>query len=334
MAKGRRGSDDDDDTVVETNFSDETEEEEEEDGDETGDADEDGDEDDDGEEDDRGDDAGDENDGDEDEELDPDLVNELAHDRSTHVPIGRFNELLEQNRRLQTVVETAATRGNAAVTTPAAEDDTPKFDLKGKLKERAEAQLEGDVDKMVALDEEIEKYRIQKATDEAIPRAEAKALETLTKQQVEEIIDAAFRKYPFLSDGDPAIHSPEALADVRMYRDRFISEGKTLPQALRMAVNKVCPVYARELGDDDDRGDRAGGKGKGGKRDPNARTAEQIRRNGKLARRIPPARTGGEGTSTRQALREHEERGVHGMSKKEYDSIPDRQKRKDRGDFV
>lgn len=288
---------------------------------------------------------------DDDDDSDLDALEAVAGEQN--VPRARLNQVLEENRRLRGIVEQAATtRGGHAggeQQQRQQQDDTPNFDLKAKLKERADAMLEGDTDKIVALDEEIENYRntVVRAQGEQAGRQAATA--AFQESRMNEIIEAGFKRYPFLNDANAADFNQEALRDVVMYKNRYMEEGQSPAAALKNAINRVCPYYAEELGytpagkkgrsqkpaangDDGSGGKRRRGVG-GSADDANERDPNKIQRNARAANRLPPA-VGRTGTGNAAVQRNRGERSAREIPASEWRNMPDAEKRRLRGDYV
>lgn len=279
-----------------------------------------------------------------DDEGDPDLdaLGTIAGDDNPTVPRARLNEILAENRRLRGVIEQAATgggqRGGEQQQRP--QEQAPTFDLKAKLKERADAILEGDTDKIVAIDEEIENYRNTVVRQQGEHAGRTAATAAHQQERMNEIVSAAFARYPFLDDSQ-ADFSKEALDDVVMYKERYIRDGESPAAALKKAVNRVCPYYAEELYPD-------GGAGKGGKKgaakangkaargdegDPNRRDPKKIQRNARAGNRMPPG-IGRTGTGSAAGSRTLADRGARDVPASEYRGMTEEEKKRLRGDYV
>ena len=256
------------------------------------DADEEG-EDDDGEEEADGEDDGsdpDADDDDEDDELDaddPDLK-DIANeddDGQQAIPRARFNEV---NKKLKEAeAENARLRGEKPEVT--APPEPPAFDLAGKIKQRNELLLEGDVEAASAIDLEIEEHRQQKATQAA--RTE---METDREQRrVAKVVDQVLKDYPQLNMGNKAKFSQEKFDAVMGLRDRYILQGGMKMQvALRKAADVV---FDRGPGKPD------GDKGKGGKEPQVPAKKLSLQEKADRAKRTP-GRLRGEGHRTSDSL--------------------------------
>lgn len=276
---------------------------------------------------------------DDDDDPDLDALSAVAGDDNPTVPRARLNEILAENRRLRGVIEQAATTGGRGgeQRQQQQEQQQPTFDLKAKLKERAEAILEGDTDKIVALDEEIENYRNTTVRREGEQAGRVAATQAYQKDRMDEIVSAAFSRYPFLNDAN-ADFSEEALRDVMMYKTRYMEEGDSPANALKKAVNRVCPYYAEELYPERGKGGgkkpAKGAKGDGdGARDPNSRDPRKIQRNARAGNRVPP-NLGRAGTGNAAGRRDLADRGARDIPGREYHDMTEAEKKRLRGDFV
>lgn len=271
---------------------------------------------------------------------DLDALRAIAGEGNETIPRARLNEIAAERDHWRNLAQQQAqgmARGTQQ-TEQRQERQEPAFDLKGKLKARADALLEGDTDKVVAIDEEIENHRNTVVRREAEQAGRDMATQAYQKERVQEIIDAAFQRYPFLNDAN-ADFSGDALRDVMMYRNRYMEDGDSMSLALRKAVNRVCPYYADELYPDrtggkrrakDDDGD---GKSREREKGRNERDPRKIQRNARAGNRLPP-NIGSSGTGNRAARRMSGERDAKDIPSREYHDMPDEERKRLRGDFV
>jgi hypothetical protein len=264
-------------------------------------------------------------------EVDVDALARVAGNGS--VPRSRLNEVLGENRRLREMVESIALGGGAQRRADPPAPAAPTFDLKGKLKAQADALLEGDADKAASIGEEIEEHRNSVVRQQGEQAGRAAAAQAYQTERMNEIVNAAFKRYPFLNDANVDVFNQEALGDVLMFKQRYISEGSSESEALRKAVNRVCPHYAEAAEEEDEEERPRRGGGKSAKRDPNARNPKVIQRNARAANRIPPP-TGRAGTGGPAASRQRDERDFRNISSKEFRDIPESELARLRGDFV
>jgi len=292
-----------------------------------------------------GDDAGDEDRGDNvldegEDETDIEALRAVAGDDVPTVPRARLNQVLAENQRMRDIIEQAAVNGGqrGEQRQVAAAPAAPTFDLKAKLKERADAILEGDTDKIVSLDEEIEEYRNTVVRQQGEQAGRTAATQAYQADRMDEIVNAAFSRYPFLNDQN-ADFSKDALGDVLMYKERYMKEGDAPSAALKKAVNRVCPYYAEELyGDDQKPRGKVNGKGKQQRQaddeaDPNARDPKKIQRNARAGNRVPPNLSRA-GTSNRAGARDMGDRGAKDIPRGEYRDMPEEERKRLRGDYV
>ena len=267
--------------------------------------------------------------------VDPELLAELAGEGGGKtpkvVPYARLAEVTAQNAKLMELLDGFAT-GRLAAGKPAAEaaaaaDTTPAFDMKAQIKARNAALLEGDEDKAAEIDLAIEEYRNTTIRQAARQEAMADFTAATQKQQLDGIVTTAFGKYTFLNDQSED-YNEEALDEVMMYRNHYMTKGDSLPVALAKAIDKVCPQYVE--GD----GGEGGGEGApakpaaaAGGRDPN-----KVIRNAKAARAQPPE-TARAGTANRETI-DVSKLDIEHMSDDKFDALPAEVKARIRGDAV
>lgn len=280
---------------------------------------------------------GGEGEGDDGDPVDPALLAELAGEGGGKtpkvVPYARLAEVTAQNAKLMELLDGFAT-GRLSTGKPAeaaaTADTTPAFDMKAQIKARNAALLEGDEDKAAEIDLAIEEYR--NTTIRQAARQEAMQDFTAAQQKaaLDGIVTEAFGKYTFLNDQSED-YNEEALDEVMMYRNHYLTKGDSLPQALAKAIEKVCPQYVEGGGE----GDGDGGEGAGkpaaaaaaGKRD-----AAKVLRNARAARSQPPE-TARAGTANRETI-DVSKLDIENMSDDKFDALPADVKARIRGDAV
>lgn len=171
---------------------------------------------------------------------------------------------------------------------------------------------------------ELERRAIERATANTEAQRTRKQQEADFAEAVQEVIDA----YPVL-DSKNAERDQELIDFVIAKRDRLIASGKAPAAALREAAKSVMEKFGQKDGDDG-AGD-GGGDGKSkpkGKDDPvKARQTQALARNAAAANGQPNS-GGGKGNRAASA----EQTDVAEMSDEEFDSLPEAEKRRLRGD--
>lgn len=263
------------------------------------------------------------------------LAGEGGDKKPSMIPHARFNEVnealkKERAERLQLEEELARTRGRVpkdADAQPEQGDEPPAFDFKAKRRELREALYEGDEERAEQLEDEIDAAKAA----ELERRAEAKAQQLYESRQaeaeaqriqaeVQAAAAAAVAKYPVLNP-DSKGHDPELVEEVVALRDFYIHQKDMSPgEAITRAADKVAGRGAAAK--DDGEGEPGGKRLKAGAKP----TTEQLRRNDERSRRIPP-RDGGIGERATDIDWEN-------LTEEEFDSLPDSEKRKARGDYV
>ena len=241
------------------------------------------------------------------------------------VPLGRLNEVLEQNRQLtERLIALSGGNQPAAPETHAA----PAFDIKAKTKERNAKLLEGDEDAAASLDAEIAEHYQQQAAVTATNAARAVIEQDRTNMAVAEVM----RDYPQLNDAKKKTFDADALQEVITLRNGYIQNGMSVAEALRKAAKRLLGKAAREDDDGEDDEDRARGKRKVAK-DPNQRSVKQLRNQMRRAQRTPPSlrNAGGSGRPVGGDLTAEQ---LANMPESKFRRIDAKAKAKARGDFV
>lgn len=172
---------------------------------------------------------------------------------SDHVPISRFNEVNKEKKELAARLE-AAEAENARLRTPAQvptatqAEELPIFDEDAQEAAFIEALMEGDAAKASgirkAINAHIREQSVATATEavrgEASAREAAGALGRASQQAVAD--------FPYLDTEDGA----EAVEMIVAMRDRRVSQGVPIAEALRLAVAAIAPKFAPVTGHDDD----------------------------------------------------------------------------------
>lgn len=175
------------------------------------------------------------------------------------VPRSRLNEVLENQRNLRLILQTALATG--AIKTPepaAAQQDEPQpafltYDFKAKAREQVSALANGDEDKALALADEIEEMRAAKHAHEleaARTAGRREAQEVVEVRDTKAAIAAAeadiYEKYPFLNGKGKTPHEAAILA-VNAKAKQLVAKGKSVPEALVEAAEKVGGEFAKLL---------------------------------------------------------------------------------------
>lgn len=162
------------------------------------------------------------------------------------IPKGRFNEVNDQKKEALRLAELERQRADAlerelqalrsakpaAAPAPAA----PVFDESAKEREYADALMEGDMDKALAIRAEINKHVRQAAAAEAreAQRREREA------ESLQAVSDQAIKDYPYLDTPEGA----EVLDLILAARDRKVASGVPIVKALADAVASIAPKFA------------------------------------------------------------------------------------------
>lgn len=161
------------------------------------------------------------------------------------IPLARLNEVLARldaaEARLANPAAPAAPAEPAAPVQPA----PPAFDLAAKIKERNAAQWDGNEDRAVEIELEIEAYREQQATAKAIAAIKNEATVETARTEFVDVATQLTQTYPALDGTNPA-KNQEAIDAVKAERDVQIAAGKSPAVALKRAVATIASEFGLE----------------------------------------------------------------------------------------
>lgn len=249
--------------------------------------------------------------------------------RSPGIPKGRFNEVNErrkelesENERLKRELAEARAAQPAAPAAPAAahvataaQPEVAVFDVAAKEQEYAAALIEGDTGKAAMIRGEINSHLIEQATQQAEGNIARRSAQQLLQAEVE----VTLKTYPWLDTPDGA----DALDLIMAARDRAISQGVAPHQALRSAVAKIAPRFKPTEDDDTPSGGLPGGA-----KAEDTRSSEAVRRGAADAVAQPPAMQVGVGNRATPASRVD----VTAMDDEQFAALSPAEKSRLRGD--
>lgn len=232
--------------------------------------------------------------------------------RSRFVPRDRFDEVtyqLQQERLRASEIESRL----RALETP----KTPAFDAAKAEREYLDAVAEGDKDKARELWTQIRAHERRAQEDALTTRVRAELDQYRQQTTVETVAEALIEKYPFL-DPNHETANDQAISEVVEWRDYYhLAKRMPLHQALKEAVKRVAPAYAKPAASGIDAGaDRA---------------QAQKMANAKAAAALPPstALTGLGERATRSVKLD-----VGKMSDADFSALPAAERARLRGDTL
>lgn len=173
----------------------------------------------------------------EDQAIDPELLQAVAGEVDPKtVPYGRFKEVNDKLRELEAMVTELKTgRKTEEYATQA--ELPEEFDIDAAEADYLQAFEEGDTQRALlirkAINDEIRRQATGATQAELNRRTETELVNEVARQAVE--------KYPFLDDdGDP-----QAVSEVIEWRDFYAAKGDSPSQALAKAIGKVAPLYVK-----------------------------------------------------------------------------------------
>lgn len=309
------GEEDEEDPDEEEESEDDPDEEEEEEDDDEGEDDPDADEEEEEDEDDEGD------------GLSEDDLRDIAS--GGMVPIGRLNQVLEQNRQL---VEAAASLLSGGKPGGKPKEEAAPFDLAGKLRERNKALIDGEEDRAAEIDLEIENHRIAEAESRATARVSA----GLAEQAIKNAVVTVRKTFPVL-DPQSKKFNEDTNDSVRGIANVLESKGWSSADAIVEAARRVCdPTGALTDG-----GGRKAGKPKKAAKavrekaaaGKDTRTQRERLRDLNRARRTPP-NSARAGVPNRNSVDADENDNPEQMTEGRVRRMTEQEKRVARGDFI
>lgn len=246
--------------------------------------------------------------------------------RSQGIPKGRFNEVNERRKELESenerlkreLAEARAAQPAApaaAHVATAAQPEVAVFDVAAKEQEYADALIDGDTGKAAKIRGEINSHLIEQATQQA----EGNIARRGAQQMLQAEVEVTLKTYPWLDTPDGA----EALDLIMAARDRAISQGMAPHQALRSAVARIAPRF-KPVEDDD----TPSGGLPGGAKAEDTRSSEAVRRGAADAVAQPPAMQVGVGNRATPASRVD----VTAMDDEQFAALSPAEKSRLRGD--
>lgn len=224
--------------------------------------------------------------------------------RGPMVPIGRLNEVLARVDALteQLTLERAARVAGEGQQGQAAPQQTqqqgaPAFDLAAKLREKQQAVWDGNEDRVVELEMEINEYNQRVAEERAVQRLKAEGERETLLTEFNTAAATLKAEYPALDGSQPG-HNADAIAEVQRQRDLQLASGAAPAVALRRAVKLVAEEYGLERVPP--KVDPGNGNGNGRQQTPSAAdiiAQRQVAVAGIAAQTAatPPAGVGGKG---------------------------------------
>ena len=166
------------------------------------------------------------------------------------VPLGRFQEINDERKALREEVaairaELAALKGPppapAPAPEPAAAEPAP-FDFDAQGAAYTEALLDGEHERARAILQAIHQAQLREAQAVAAKAAQEAFAAAREEERVAAEASAAVQQYPFLADGGDAA----AIAETREWWDFYKTRGEPAHLALRKAVERVGPLFAKK----------------------------------------------------------------------------------------
>lgn len=174
------------------------------------------------------------------------------------IPYERFAEVNDARKRAEDAaaaerearirMEEQLRMAQAQPKAPAA-PPAPAVDERALIKQRNTALLEGDDDKVMEIEAQLEAARSARAEERALARLRQEQAEAQAAVQATELQQVALQvvqSYPFLNSDSPEADR-DAIEDVLALRDRNIARGMSQAAALQKAVERYKPLLDAKL---------------------------------------------------------------------------------------
>lgn len=259
---------------------------------------------------------------DEDDELevDADVLAQLAADETTKPDTDPKKDSLykerrllqEENARLKAELEAMA----APVAAEPAKEEPPAFDIDAKEAEYADAVIEGDVERAKGLRKEIRQFEQAAMKDELRREQEQADRAKTVGERMTAVITQAFTDHPELNHKSD-VYNPNLVGKINLMAKAYEAQGKPADEALSLAIEDFIPKKEAAAEVDPEVAKNAA-----------AAAALAKKRNAIAAASQPPG-LGGVGTGERAAAGV---RSIEDMTDAEFNALPEREKKRLRGD--
>lgn len=253
---------------------------------------------------------------------------EASPGKGAGVPLGRFQEINDERKALREEVaairaELAALKAPPPAPAAPAPETAPAepapFDFDAQGAAYTEALLDGEHERARAILHAIHQAQLREAQAVAAKAAQEAFAAAREEERVAAEASAAVRQYPFLADGGDA----QAIAETREWWDFYKTRGEPAHLALRKAVERVGPLFAKQA-EPEPAPEPVAEPPK-----PPDRAQEAKLRGAEAANRQPPrlrAGTGSRGLSVDQQISE--------LSEEQFEKLSAEDKRRARGDYA
>jgi hypothetical protein len=243
--------------------------------------------------------------------------------QSAHIPKSRFDEVIaERNAERERSAELERRIQALEASSKPREAEAPKVEAKdvdALELEYANLMLEGDVEKAVKLRGQINaeiRRQAEEAADQRAAQREAAQTQKAITNELQATANQIEKDYPYLSTEDGEMVVPQITA----LRDAYIAKGMKPAEALRKAADFIAPRFDPEPKQESKDDEKPEPK-------QDTRAAAAIARGIKDSAAQPPQMSG-VGNRSMDTVK----RDVTRMSEDEFDSLPESEKRKMRGD--
>ena len=258
-----------------------------------------------------------------DEEGDEEEIEEEELPKNIKVPKSRLDEVIKQREEakersawLEAQLEKLIARETQVQQAP--KEVRPAYNYDEAEEQYIQLVIEGETAKAAKLRAEINSNRdldlkalIAEVTKETTSKVKSESSQVIEEERFSTLIDSFENKYKFLN-ADSKEYNEEAVDTVNTLLAGYVAAGKTKSEALKLAVNKVAPLYVKTVDTKQTLGNKR--KVEAGKKAVEAAKSQ-------------PSKT--KSVSTKQ---DFDKIDVSKMSEKDFAKLTDKEKRILRGD--
>ncbi len=201
----------------------------------------------------------DEGDYEEDEEYEEEEV-DTSSKKSLKIPKSRFDEVIKQREEardrsawLEQQLEKLINNQNQVKQTETSKPIKPVYDFEAAEEQYISLIIEGDVTKATKLRNEINNKQqeaflelINGVETNATNKAKSESSQYIEGERFKIAIESMENKYPYLNFQSDS-YNEEAVDTVNTLLAGYVAAGKPKTEALKLAINKVRPLYEKKV---------------------------------------------------------------------------------------
>ena len=194
-------------------------------------------------------------------EVDEEEEEETASKKSLKIPKSRFDKVIKQReeardrsywleQQLEKLINSQTTQAEKVEPT---KPTKPVYDFEAAEEQYISLIIEGDVTKATKLRNEINAKQQESFLDlingveaSATNKAKSESSQYIETERFKGAIEDMESKYPYLNYKDKT-YNEEAVDTVNTLLAGYVASGKSKTEALKLAINKVRPMYEKKV---------------------------------------------------------------------------------------